>query len=150
MTPRPRRLPANAKIEPEVARTVEALRHEQPYAGAVRLALKYARAIDDAQAIAAAADRIEIDPAEDAAAYRELDKLRAKVAALTVLQDLGPRLLAVLVELRATPKARTPASAAGQDGGTSGVSASVRALAALRERASARADGAAAVDTPAP
>jgi hypothetical protein len=142
--PRRRRLPATAKIEPEVALTIEALRDEAPYAGAVRLALKYARAIDDAAELARLADRVELDP-EDVSGRRELDRLRAKVAALAVLDAIGPKLLAALVELRGTPRSRQA-----KVEGSAHDSGSPTPLDRLRERARARANGAPTVDAAAP
>lgn len=71
-----------------------------------KLAEHYAREIDRADAIAAQADRVlrEIDGDEEAAEL--VAALRAKLGARSALESLGPKLLAALESLGASPRAR--------------------------------------------
>lgn len=71
-------------------------------AALAELARQYARTVDRAAAIAADAARIPFDP--DSA--EAVEQLRKRVAAHTTMSDLGPKLLAALDALGATPKAR--------------------------------------------
>ncbi len=95
-----------------------------------RLAETYARQIDQAAGAAAHADRVlrAVDQAEDPDLYEQVAALKAKLAERTAVSDLGPKLLAALDALGASPKARAAAAkgggARGQRGGK---------LAAIRE-----------------
>ncbi|HEY0638703.1 MAG TPA: hypothetical protein VGD67_13720 [Pseudonocardiaceae bacterium] len=120
MAGRRRLRPVEGLLAPAVSETVQALPARPEDSAAVRLAERYAAQIDEAHQIAA--ELAEIVPAGDDQA-RRLDALTKRVEAHTVLSELGPRLLAVLVELGATPKAR------GQKAPAAGPSR----LAALRE-----------------
>ena len=71
-------------------------------AALAKLAEEYGRTIDRAAAIAAQAAALPKDPD----IVEELEKIRKRVSAQATMGDLGPRLLAALVELGATPKAR--------------------------------------------
>lgn len=69
------------------------------------LALQYARTLDRCEAIAADARRVPFD--EDTA--DALDTLKRRVGAVVATSDLGPKILAALDALGATPKARAQA-----------------------------------------
>jgi hypothetical protein len=71
----------------------------------VKLAERYAAAIDQAAELAAAADQVHLDP-DDPIGHTQLAQLAAKVEAQAVLGALGPKLLAALQALQATPAAR--------------------------------------------
>lgn len=90
-------------IAPDVAETVRNLPDlTDADAAAVKLAIRYARTIDAAAQLAA--DLAVFDVDEDNA--KRLYALIKAVDAQTVLDTLGPKLLAVLDSLGATPKAR--------------------------------------------
>ena len=94
------------------------------------LAKRYAHMIEDAETVAQAAALVEPESEND----REvLDALRARVDSLRVLSDVGPKLLAVLTELGATPKGRAAvngklAPKGGKDDGGSGPRATLHSL----------------------
>jgi hypothetical protein len=69
------------------------------------LAAEYAATMDRAAAIAARLAKLPPDP--DFA--EELQRLRQRVSAQVTVSDLGPKLLAALDALGATPKARSTA-----------------------------------------
>jgi hypothetical protein len=98
---------ADGLLAPAVAETVTALTVAPEDAAAVKLAERYAEAIDEAASIAAAVDQAvdELDP-DDITGRQRLAALAAKVEAQTVLEKLGPKLLAALESLGATPAAR--------------------------------------------
>jgi hypothetical protein len=81
---------------------------------AARLAELYARRIDKAGVIAAAADRALRDAvlSGDPALAEQVGALKAKLAEQVALKDLGARLEAVLAALGATPAARVKVPAA--------------------------------------
>lgn len=97
---------------PAVEETLAHVEIQPEDAGLARLALGYARTIDQAQAIAAQAAKIPFD--EDTA--EEVRRLAARVAAHTTMSELGPKLLAALDALGATPKARAAAGKPAQPG----------------------------------
>ena len=72
-------------------------------AAALQLARRYAAAIDDAHQVAAALDAVE--PEDDDMRAR-VAALAARVDAITTLDRLGPKLLAALDALGATPRGR--------------------------------------------
>lgn len=113
-------------LAPAVTASLGEIELEAEDAAAVKLAERYAREIDQADAAAAQADRVlrQIDD-EDADLQELVAALKAKLAARTAVSDLGPKLLAVLDSLGATPKAR-----AARKGGTA--RAKGGSLAALR------------------
>lgn len=86
---------------------------------AAKLAEKYAREIDAAAGAAAHADRVlsGMDPEHEV--YEAVKQLRARLSYRSALENLGPKLEAVLGDLGATPKAR---AAAGKGGGQRGKS----------------------------
>ena len=79
--------------------------------GAVALARRYAFLIEDAAAVAVELERVR---PEDETTAQVLARLRARVDAMAVASDLGPKLLAALTSLGMTPAAR----AANTKGGT--------------------------------
>lgn len=103
-------------LGPAVAATVKALSAAAEDAAAVRLAERYAATIDDAYQVAAQLAGVEPD---DAGTARLIERLQAKVEAQAVLAELGPKLLATLEQLGATPAARAKVKAGGGPGGPS-------------------------------
>lgn len=89
-------------LAPAVAETLAALTVGDEDAGAVRLAERYAATIDAAARLAADLAAVPVD--EDTA--RQVYALSKRVEAQTVLAELGPKLLACLESLGATPAAR--------------------------------------------
>lgn len=90
-----------APVEATVAALRDRLQPEDEALAA--LAVEYARTIDRAAVIAAAAARLQ--PTEDLA--EEVKRLAARVSAQATMADLGPKLQAALDALGATPKARS-------------------------------------------
>lgn len=86
----------------KVAETVGKLTLAPEDVALAALAVEYARTIDRAAAIAADAAKVEVT--EETADV--LDALRKRVAAHAAVSDLGPKLLAALTALGATPRAR--------------------------------------------
>lgn len=122
----PQAPPTDRGLGPQVAATLSHLELKPEDAAVAELAREYARTIDTARIIAAQLARMPVT--EDNA--EELAKLRAKVAAHSTMADIGPKLLAALDALGATPKARAAAKdqkppAAG--GGKLGAMQAVRA-----------------------
>jgi hypothetical protein len=114
--------------------------------GTVALAKHYAAAIEEAAALADEAALIEPETEDQA---KRLAALSRRVEAQTVLGELGPKLLAALVELGMTPKARS--AVAGSKGGGQGDGGKRSALDRLRDdelaRQRARKHGAADLDS---
>lgn len=99
--------PAEELLAPAVADTVTQLKPAPTDTAAVRLAQRYAALIDRAeQAVADAENAIAELDEDDIAGRHYVTSLRAKVEAQAVLAELGPKLLAVLESLAATPAAR--------------------------------------------
>lgn len=99
--------PIEALIAPEVASTLAVLKVAPEDAGVARLARRYAQVIDDAALVAAELQEVyaDVDP-DDEATFKRIAALAARVGAQAVLSDLGPKLLAALDALGATPRAR--------------------------------------------
>lgn len=93
-------------LAPAVAETIRHLAPTKQDAAAVKLAQRYAITIDEATNVAAdlAASLAEATYDDDIA--KRLYTLAKRVEAQTVLADLGPKLLAALESLGATPAAR--------------------------------------------
>jgi hypothetical protein len=117
------------KLTPAVEETLSQLELAPEDVGIARLAVGYARTIDQAAAIAAQAQRIPFDP--DTA--DEVKRLAARVSAHATMADLGPKLLATLDALGATPKARAVTAKSGGHKPAAGGTASP--LARLRRAA---------------
>lgn len=107
------------KLVPAVEETLSNLVLDPGDAALSRLAMQYARTIDQAAAIAAQAARIPFDP--DSA--EAVEQLRKRVSAQVTMSDLGPKLLAALDALGATPKARASSSKPQAAGGKSKLAA---------------------------
>lgn len=120
---------ADSLVRPAVSETLRNLAdgagdaRESQDAAARALAVRYAAQIDEAAVIAA--DLAELEP-EDFDQAERIRRLARRVEAQTVLAELGPKLLAVLESLGATPKGR---AALGQRpaAGTGGKLAKMRA-----------------------
>ncbi|SDU42483.1 terminase small subunit [Jiangella alkaliphila] len=99
--------PADDLLAPAIDETIAKLEPDDVDAGVVQLARRYAALVDDAREAAALADDLadRIDP-EDFTTGQMVARLGAKVQAQTVLAELGPKLLAALEQLGATPAAR--------------------------------------------
>ena len=97
---------ADDLIAPAVAETLQDLDESVVDAGARRLAERYAAAIDEAHLIAADLESVLASDDADDDVRKRVAALSAKVEAQTVLDTLGPKLLAALDSLGATPKAR--------------------------------------------
>lgn len=116
--------PAVGELEAAAVETLAAIPTEAQDAGCRALVLRYARTIDQASAIAADAASVPFNP-DDAQA---LDRLRRRLDAHVVMAEVGPKLLAALEALNASPRAR---AAVGKPSGPAGKSK----LSALREGA---------------
>ena len=112
------------------------------YQGAVDLAVSYGRLLDQAAAISAEVEHLDGDLfGRDVDARRRLERVEKLVAGHAAFSDLGPKLLAALTALGATPAAVKDV----KGGGT--VVPISSPLQAARDRA--RANRAATVDAPA-
>jgi hypothetical protein len=89
----------------KVAETLGKLALQPEDAALAALAVRYGETIDEAAVLAAAAAAVPFDP--DTAV--QVARLRQRVEAHVVMADLGPKLLAALDALGATPKARAAA-----------------------------------------
>lgn len=106
---------ADDLLAPAVAKTIEQLELADEDAGAVRLARRYAATID--QAAQLAADLADLEP-EDNSSAKRIHALAKAVEAKGVLAELGPKLLACLEQLGATPVARSRMKGGKPGGGT--------------------------------
>ncbi len=109
---------ANTLLAPAVQKAINALTVAPEDAGAVQLAHSYARLIDDAAPLAKYHDPLRkiaagLDP-DDSAAADAFNKIRTALSEHSVASDLGPKLLATLTALGATPASR--AAKGGQSG----------------------------------
>jgi hypothetical protein len=93
-------------LAPSVAATINALDLEDTDRAAAKLSETYAAAIDAAQAAETWADSVLRKVDKDTDLYDEVRALKLKLSARAALSDYGPKLLAVMVELGATPKAQ--------------------------------------------
>ena len=106
---------ADELLAPAVAASVNALQlTDDRDATVVRLAERYAAQLDRAAELAAKADAIELDP-DDRDGQLLLATLAAQVQAQQALATLGPKLLAALQALQATPAARAKRKGGGGD-----------------------------------
>lgn len=121
--------PADDLIVPAVAEALSKVADLTPAdVAARRLAARYAAAIDGAADLAALADQAaERLDSDDVTGRQMLARLARQVEAQAVLDSLGPKLLAVLEALGATPRAR-----AARKGGAGGGSNVPGKLAAIR------------------
>lgn len=97
--------PKGAKLTESVRETVEKLTLQPEDVAAAQLAVEYAETIERAADIAQEAANLPYDP--DTAVM--VQRLKQRVDAHAVMADVGPKLLAALDALGATPKARAAA-----------------------------------------
>jgi len=109
------------RIGPAVSETLGSLDLGEQDAAAARLAEKYATALDDATGVLGlVADELRDIKAEmkeaDETLRQRVTRCENAVEAQRILEALGPKLLAVLSALGATPQARAAAVKGGSDG----------------------------------
>jgi hypothetical protein len=117
--------PALGKVAQSVAETLEKLDLQPEDVAIAQLSREYAATIDNAATLAKAAADLPYDP--DTAVM--VARLKTRVEAHVVVVEVGPKLLAALDALGATPKSRQLAGKPAPAGGKS-------ALTALREAGS--------------
>ena len=106
---------ADELLAPALAAAISALQLTGDRdAAVVRLAQRYAAQLDRAAELAAKADAIDLDP-DDRDGQLLLATLAAQVQAQQALTTLGPKLLAALQALQATPAARARRKGGGGD-----------------------------------
>lgn len=110
-------------LAPAVATTIAELELTDQDAAVVRLAERYAATIDDAAQIAAELD--DMDYHEDT--VKRVAALSRRVDAQAVIADLGPKLLACLEQLGATPAARSRLKGGATGAGTNRLDAARQA-----------------------
>ncbi len=120
---------SEALVSPSVAESLAKLTLSETDQAAAQLARVYAAAIDDAFEVAEQAKLVEPRGEDDS---RVLQGLLRRVEAQAVLGELGPKLLAVLESLGASPRARAALRARG--GGQGDGSSARSKLDELRER----------------
>lgn len=106
---------ADRLLAPAVTAALDVIELEGEDIAARKLAERYAREIDQADAAAAHAERVLRAVGDDPELHELVSALKAKLSARVAVSDLGPKLLAVLDSLGATPKAR-----AARKGGAAG------------------------------
>lgn len=111
---------ADRLLAPAVAESLAELDLEAEDAAAAKLADRYARELDQAAAVAAQAERVLKAADEDPELAELVAALKQKLSARSAVENLGPKLLATLDALGATPKARAAASKGGGSGGQQG------------------------------
>lgn len=119
---RVRAVPAPAvpeKLADKVRQTLGELKLQPEDVAVSALAVEYAQTVDNAAQLADEAARLPYDP--DTAV--QVARLKARVDAHQVMVDVGPRLLAALDALGATPKARSVAGKPAPAGGKSKLTA---------------------------
>lgn len=110
---------ADDLLAPAIADTIKHLEPADTDAAAVSLAKRYAAIIDRAESAVADADAA-LALCDDPDTRHYIQALRSKVEAKELLEKLGPKLLAVLESLGATPVARSRLKGGGAaDGGPS-------------------------------
>jgi hypothetical protein len=130
----------------ELGRALIELKPTGQDSATVALARRYAKVIEDAVEIADAAAMIEPENVDQ---MRAIQALQRRVEAQTVLAELGPKLLASLVELGMTPRARSATVAKGGGPGDGDKRSPLDELRKRREDR-ARQHGTEAVDPSAP
>ena len=106
-----------------VVESIESLDLSPEDAALAKIAEKYAREIDGAAAAAVQADRVLREIDDDPDLSELVGALKAKLAYRSALENLGPKLVAVLDALGATPKARASAGKGGASRGPSKLAA---------------------------
>lgn len=92
----------------DVKITLEALDLSGTDVAVASLALEYAKTMDRAASIAGHAAKLEelLSETDDPDLYEQVRALARRVAAHAAVSDIGPKLLAALDSLHATPKSR--------------------------------------------
>jgi len=109
---------ADQLLAPAVEQTLAALQPDTVDAAAVRLAQRYARDIDEASLITASLEPVLRElMALDPKLHDRLLPLAVRIERTAVLASLGPKLLAALEQLGATPAARARVKTGGGDAG---------------------------------
>src|SRR5215216_5652061 len=121
-------MPNFGTLEYDVSRSLEDGKFSKRDQGAVGLARRYSRLIDDAQPAAKYAVHLQglaralsmlgtLEPLAAAQAEEHLAKIEIALAAHSVASDLGPKLLATLTALGLTPQARAAVTKEGAPSG---------------------------------
>ncbi|PRX48673.1 hypothetical protein B0I33_104491 [Prauserella shujinwangii] len=118
---------AERLLAPAVAETLESLELQPEDAAVSKLAERYAREIDGASAAAAQAEKVLREVGEDPDTAELVAALKAKLGARSAMESLGPKLLAALDALGASPKARAARGKGGASRGTASKLAALRA-----------------------
>lgn len=121
--------PADRLLAPAVTQALGAIELEAEDVAAQKLAERYAREIDQADAAAAHADKVlrAFSADADPDLFELVKALKAKLSARVAVSDLGPKLLAALDSLGATPKARAQRKGGAAGGKTNSKLAALRA-----------------------
>jgi hypothetical protein len=94
-------------ITQSVEETISCLELAPEDAGIAELAREYARTLDRAAAIAAAASKVMMSLEwDDMDAHDQIKQILKRVSAHASVSDIGPKLLTCLDALSATPKSR--------------------------------------------
>lgn len=112
-----------------VEETLESLHLESADDAVAALAMEYARTLDRAAAIAAAATKIMMSLAwDDMDGHDQIKAILKRVGAHAAVSDLGPKLLACLDALMATPKTRAALQKPKAPAATGGALAKLRSV----------------------
>lgn len=98
--------PAERLLEPAVEATLSALELKDEDLALSRLAVRYARELDQAAAVAAQADRVLRAVSDDPELSELVSALKGKLSARSAVEQIGPKLQNALDALGATPKSR--------------------------------------------
>jgi len=114
--------PADILLVPAVAKTIKQLETSDADAGAIALAKRYARELDDAAVISAAItkalrDLYALDVSGAIELHDRFLALAVRIEESAVAASIGPKLLAALESLGATPAARAKLRGGGAPSG---------------------------------
>lgn len=120
---------ADRLLVPAVSEALAAIELEAEDVAVSKLAERYAREIDQADAAATQADKVLrlINPEDNPDLFELVKGLKAKLSARVAVSDLGPKLLAALDSVGATPKARAARKGGAAGAGKGGKLAALRA-----------------------
>lgn len=118
---------ADRLLAPAVAETLDKLELGAEDRAVAKVAERYAREIDQADAAAAQAEKVLRAIGDDPDLHELVSALKAKLSARVAVSDLGPKLVAALNELGASPKARAAVGKGGASRGANGKLAAIRA-----------------------
>jgi hypothetical protein len=105
------------------------------YSAAVSLAIEYGKLLDSAAGVAAEVAEVDLSP-RDTDGRRRLERVEKLVAAHAAYSDLGPKLLAALTALGATPASVKDAGGGGPVAGLPSPLQAARDAARARRAAS--------------